>query len=55
MSWIVVNIHWIMILSGVLTMTMVFAALWIMVFAASCYRCAAPPTGDLNIGSVGTA
>jgi hypothetical protein len=26
-SWIVVNIHWIMILSGVLTMTMVFAAL----------------------------
>ena len=27
MSWIVVNIHWIMILSGVLTMTMVYAAL----------------------------
>jgi hypothetical protein len=26
-SWIVVNIHWIMILSGVLTMTMVYAAL----------------------------
>jgi len=26
-SWIVVNIHWIMILSGVLTMTMVYASL----------------------------
>ena len=26
MSWIVVNIHWIMIPSGLLTMTMVYAA-----------------------------
>ena len=102
MSWIVVNIHWIMILSAVLTMTMVYAALapeaalrstfgesvsgpvadivvrnwgalialvgamligiavlidvlWVMVFAAYLPSVRRTPTGDLEIGSVGTA
>ena len=46
-SWIVVNIHWIMILSGVLTMTMVYAAYLLSVRRT--------PTGNLNISSVGTS